>query len=222
VSKNIIKASASHLPAVIDEADSYRGFEKFVKMADQLAEIFDELGDVKKLVAGGITEKQLRSAQKTLDGFEDDGWRDRIMDCERQLEQFNPDDAFDDDFIILKAQVSKHLAMLIGSFLSGAKNVPNMAVFTGRLLNEVWAAEPSVVVLESACRQLVRSESDFMPGIGKVLAAIKDQDEIWKRRLRAIDYCCSRADQLKTMLAKLAEKFAAEKVPRLAPPGAAT
>ena len=73
------------------------------------------------------------------------------------------------------------------------------------LLEEVSAFEPSVFELEGACRQLVRTVN-FVPSIAEVLAALREQRDLFERRFEALELIERRQDWLRQAHAKLTGK----------------
>ena len=108
------------------------------------------------------------------------------------------------------AQASVHIAAMVDGFPT--KNAPDN--FVDRLLLEVLAAKPSVLALELACRQILRLESDFMPGIGKVRAAIEEQKVVWGDRLWAIHHFAGLVKTLRDMVAEMTKILAAVQAKR--------
>jgi hypothetical protein len=78
-------------------------------------------------------------------------------------------------------QIQEHLALLLGAFPSS--NTPDPLVYSRMMLNEVLAAEPSVIALTMACSELRRT-LQWPPSISGVLKAIREQEMRWRYRLR--------------------------------------
>jgi hypothetical protein len=203
----IIKATVPAVPAILNP-EEYLAFEAIVEMADEVLEWYD---DLKTAIQKSrfATAERLQSAQWELDDA--DERLESIEDCARQLERFNPKSAYDGKGRITMAQASVHIAALVDGFPT--KNAPDN--FVDRLLLEVLTTRPSVVELEAACRQVLRSaESDFMPGAGKVIAAIKEQQAIWFKRTMAINGFARRVESLREAVAAGEAKLAAEEAKR--------
>ncbi len=200
---------AASLPAVIDETDDYVAFEEMVEMAEYVMSLYDDVNTACR-DSRFATAKLLESAKDELEFCEDEGL-EAVANFARQLERFDPKDAYDSKGAMTKAQVSKHLGFLIASF-GGARPTSS---FNKRLLNEVLVTKSTVPALESACRQVIRSsEGDFMPGIGKVVAAVKEQNEIWRERCRAIDNYADAVQMLRLIVAEMTRVLAAEELQR--------
>ena len=99
-------------------------------------------------------------------------------------------------------QVQEQLALLLGAFPSS--NTPDPMVYSRMMLNEVMAAEPSVITLTMACSKLRRT-LQWPPSIADVLKAIREEEACWKYRL-----CCASAiaDDYAEALSKLLERRA--------------
>jgi hypothetical protein len=82
-------------------------------------------------------------------------------------------------------QIQEQLAFLLGAFPSS--NAPDPMVYSRMMLNEVAAAEPSVIALTMACSKLRRT-LQWPPSIPDVLKAIQEQEISWHYRL-----CCASA-----------------------------
>jgi hypothetical protein len=205
----VIKATVPAVPAILNP-EEYLAFEDMVSAAESVEEWWDSLGDVIRR-GQRPTAEWLKEARRELEGCDDEDGLEFAADCARQLARFNPKSAYDSKGRITMAQASVHIAALVDGFPT--KNAPDN--FVDRLLLEVLAAKPSVVELEAACRQILRSaESDFMPGAGKVLAAIREQQRIWPMRTMAINCFARRVERLREAVAAGEAKLAAEEVKR--------
>jgi hypothetical protein len=78
-------------------------------------------------------------------------------------------------------QIQEQLALLLGAFPSS--NAPDPIVYSRMMLNEVTAAEPSVIALTMACSELRRT-LQWPPPIPDVLKAIRQEELRWRYRLR--------------------------------------
>ena len=99
-------------------------------------------------------------------------------------------------------QVQEQLALLLGAFPSS--NTPDPMVYSRMMLNEVMAAEPSVITLTMACSKLRRT-LQWPPSIADVLKAIREEEACWKYRLRC---ACALAHDHAEALSKLLERRA--------------
>jgi hypothetical protein len=176
-----VKVAVLAAPSAILNPEEYLAFED---MVGNIENIVIWSNDVIDLLSGASspTAEWLKEAQSELAHCEDEKSIEWLADCARQLQRFDPKSAYDNNGRITMAQASVHIAALVDGFPT--KNTP--ANFVNRLLMEVMAARPSVIELESACRQLLRSEKDFAPGVGKVVAAIKEQMQLWSIRTMAV------------------------------------
>jgi hypothetical protein len=95
------------------------------------------------------------------------------------IDPSEPPDWRDEDGDVQRAQVSKMLAIFMGSFPTS--NIKQPQIFTMQLLDDVMEREPSYAVLESTCRELRRTQK-FMPSIAEFVAELDKQDEEWGAR----------------------------------------
>lgn len=186
---------------------SYADFDDFTRRAKDAAKIYAGLEAAVKAIYEGCPSTALEHGKATLDAY------DRF-DCkviqrfERDVKTFDPDDAYDDNGDITKGQVSKHIALLVGSFPNA--NPADPETYTKMLIEEVVAAAPTVTALEAACRK-VRRTAKFLPAISEVLAALKEEERAWEGRWGAINYSNWEADDLRKKLeAEFARRSAIE------------
>jgi ABC-type Fe3+-citrate transport system substrate-binding protein len=99
-------------------------------------------------------------------------------------------------------QIQEQLALLLGAFPSS--NTPDPMVYSRMMLNEVLAAEPSVIALTMACSKLRRT-LQWPPSIADVLKAIREQEACWQYRLRCVSAI---ANDHARALSKLVERRA--------------
>jgi hypothetical protein len=186
---------------------SYAAFDDFTRSAKQAVSIYAELEGAAKAIYERCPSAALERGKSTLEDYERFGCK-VILGCERDAEKFEPDDAYGDNGEITKSQVSKHIALLIGSFPNA--NPADPRTYTETLIEEVVAAAPMVTTLEAACRK-VRRTAKFLPTISEVLAAIEVEERVWDERWAAIDYADMEADTLRKKLeAESARRLAAE------------
>ena len=126
-----------------------------------------------------MVKNGLSTLNATLNGLEPAEWRD-------------------EDWNLQTHSVSKMLAILVGSFPTS--NLPDAAVFTRVMLDDVMALDPSFLDLEGACRRL-RQTSKFMPSISELIAAIKAEMRAWCRRYDAIEMVADSHAELTKLLA---------------------
>jgi hypothetical protein len=77
---------------------------------------------------------------------------------------------------IKRCVVSDQVGLLIGSFPNGTPNSPE--VYTKFLIEEIVAANPSVIALEATCREIRRTKK-FLPAIVEVLDILRNQARWW-------------------------------------------
>ena len=77
---------------------------------------------------------------------------------------------------ITRRVVTEKISLLIGSFPNAAP--PNAQTYTGMMIEEIIAANPSISALEATCRELRRSKT-FVPTIAEVLKELREQTKMW-------------------------------------------
>ena len=199
---------------------SYSAFDDFARSVKQAAAIYAGLEAAVKAVYESCPSAALERGKSVLEDYEGFGC-ELIRRCERDAEVFEPPDAYDDNGKITKGRVSKHIALLIGSFPNA--NPADPETYTKMLIEEVAAAALTATALEAACRK-VRRTAKFIPTISEVLAAIKDEERAWDERWAAINYADMEADTLRKKLEaesarRLAEELARAQAPPLFAPG---
>lgn len=80
-----------------------------------------------------------------------------------------------------RKSIRQRCAELVASFPAGWRKSPDGKAYVERMADFVAAAQPSVMVLETAARSLVRTLNST-PSINQVLKAIEKAEEIWKKR----------------------------------------
>lgn len=98
--------------------------------------------------------------------------------------------------------MAERLAMLVGSFPNAGPHSPE--IFASMMVAYVAAEEPSMMVLESACRQLVETQK-FVPAISEVLEAIREQQRVWNKKFEVFE--AKRNGRIKEMGDKLIERL---------------
>jgi vacuolar-type H+-ATPase subunit I/STV1 len=184
----------------------YRAFDEFVKQAQMLVSTYRALDSAVHDIYPHCPSERLPKAETLLESY-DRSDRKRIERFEGACREFNPDEAYDEDYQITKAQVSKHVSLLVGSFPNA--NPADPEVYTKMLIEEIMAAEPSVVSLESACRSIRRS-AKFLPTISEVLEALKEESKTWTKCWEAIECIDEAAEELRQKLATEKERRAAQ------------
>jgi hypothetical protein len=106
---------------------------------------------------------------------------------------------------ITRRYVSEQVALLVGSFINAAAATE---VFTSRLILGIEAENPTAIVLEATCRELILAKP-FVPAINEVIEELVCQGDWWWEALDSISF--------------LAETFAQKTgaAPARLPPGGA-
>jgi hypothetical protein len=103
---------------------------------------------------------------------------------------------------ITRRYVGEQVAMLISGFIN-AKSATEL--FTFRLVLAIEAANPSAIVLEATCRELILAKP-IVPAVSEVIEELGRQGEWWFFALDSIRF--------------LAETMAQANAPRIPPGGA--
>jgi hypothetical protein len=101
-----------------------------------------------------------------------------------------------------KKHIAQRLSLLIGSFPNAGPHSPE--IFTHMMVTHIEAEEPSAMVLESACRQLVESQK-FVPAISEVLEAVREQQKEWDKKFEVFE--AVRSGRVKEWGEKLIERL---------------
>jgi hypothetical protein len=116
-------------------------------------------------------------------------------------------------------QTRQEIALLVGAFPSG--NVPDPAVYSPIMLREVIAIRPSVLALAAACNKLRRT-CRWQPPIADVLQAIREEEALWRYRLRCVSevshehaQALEKLEKARAWLARPDEQKKAERQERL-------
>ena len=73
--------------------------------------------------------------------------------------------------------VSEQIALLLASFQNSRPGTPK--AFSRMMIEELYAASPNAIVLESACRHIRRTEENWPPSIAKLLKTIEKESSAW-------------------------------------------
>lgn len=153
-------------PAIKDE---YRAFDDFARLARMLVDRFDDIV-VREKADAGDTADMLAAFFGGLEYFE----RDALYQ-HKQPHRPNLMNVWT-DWQITRRVVSEQVGALLGSFPNAVPHAPK--VYTTMLIEEIIAANPSALALESACREIRRSKT-FAPAIAEVLALLREHEERW-------------------------------------------
>jgi hypothetical protein len=127
------------------------------------------------------------------------------------IDPSEPLDWRDEDGDVQRAQVSKMLAIFMGSFPTS--NIKQPQIFTMQLLDDVMEREPSYAVLESTCRELRRTQK-FMPSIAEFVAELDKQEDEWGARGGAHWWALDTYKKLVTGIPAAEAQLAAEQAGR--------
>lgn len=177
----------------IKQISPIRALKKFTADAENVAERFSEL---QKL---GYAARQQQAMLERGEVVYDlvDGRRaaltryDEVVlaRCIEQRDQLDPEHNYEDsdreEGDLRRDVMSLRLAVLTGSFPSGAPADPN--VYTAAMLGHVAAIEGlNLLALDAACHALVASKK-FLPTISELIGELTEQLDRWWTRLNAIN-----------------------------------
>lgn len=168
MTKNLPTVKETSKPADI----TYATFDDFVLLSDKLVALDQQIdkacrnGDAKKYL------ERIRSPQI----------RNEVARLKKWQAHFDREELYDNiDGVQMGTKhsvISDQIAFLIGS-VPIKPDAPQ--IFGPAMINDVHAARPNACVLESACREVRRTQERL--SIPKVLAAIKKHEPLWEARL---------------------------------------
>lgn len=181
---------------------SHRAFDDFVADLDCILNTSDEINETLDAIANedeSLYEKFRFSIMHTHVNF-----KLTCAKCEA-FEEMYREGKYDEVKIstLKQSVIVKRLALLINSFPNNGPKAQDD--FVALLLEEVTAFGPSVFELEGACRQLVRTVN-FVPSIAEVLAALREQRDLFQRRFDALEFIEYEQDKLRKAHAELMAK----------------
>jgi hypothetical protein len=104
-----------------------------------------------------------------------------------------------------KQEIAEELAVLIGAFPNAGKN--DLAIFGRALADDVGSLQPSRITLQTACRQLRRSQ-EFVPTIAAVMERTRNVGEFYSLLRCELKNAEWNLNRLKERRDKLAEQEA--------------
>jgi hypothetical protein len=132
-------------------------------------------------------------------------------DEDNWIDPLEPADWRDEEWCVQKSQVSKMLAIFMGSFPTS--NIKQPQIFTMQLLEDVMEREPSYAVLESTCREL-RTTLKFMPSIAEFVGELDKQAKQWSEREGAHWLAIETYDELVAQIPATETRLATEQAER--------
>ena len=188
----VVTIGAPQLPAVIKKTKN--PWKKFTVL-DQLAE--DIRDKYKNLIA---THEEIGRREP---GEFDDGWEYALIDdddratvarCRELIEQLDgpenyeeaDDDTDFDESFLKKSVISLRLAEMMAAVHIGGPKEGEQVAFAKTLLNHVYGAQISRIILEATCRE-IEGTKKYMQATSEVLDVLKEQRKEWWQRLDAIN-----------------------------------
>jgi hypothetical protein len=151
--------------------DYFKRFEHLVWIYDSQVEAYEELRSAK----GSHAVRILRDCSLSPMSDEERG---------DSLQRLWPDE--EDIFLPSRAFYVQRLGLLVGSFPSASPHSPK--VYTGMLVSRVAVKEPSCMVVESACNELVDSyKYSNAPNIADLMSLLDKHEKLWEKRLEIDD-----------------------------------
>jgi hypothetical protein len=160
------------------------------------------------------SKHSLAEAVGARDYFEMNGTRRSAMarsDEDNWIDPLEPPDWRDEEGCVQKSQVSKLLAIFMGSFPTS--NVKQPQIFTMQLLEDVMERKPSYAVLESTCCEL-RTTLKFMPSIAEFVGELERQKKQWSKRGSAAWLAIETYDELVAQIPVTETQLATEEAER--------
>jgi hypothetical protein len=155
-----------------------RLFDDFTRDADRVLHRWDELLRISRVADHQLPNYAKSAALNVHD-------RSVLTRCEQALDVFNSPDCYDDGDNLCRDVISFRIALIVGSFPSGAPCDPE--IYVSMLIEHVDAvAGLSLPALDAACREITATQK-FLPSVSEVLALVNEQNEKWWKRLLAID-----------------------------------
>jgi hypothetical protein len=196
---DIVPVDAPQVPASKKPPNKFRLYSRLEEDADEILEESKRLDDLGKQ----LIRRLFGQAGPEIWEAELDEWFTRkITRCREALKVLDPeenydepDDDDDDDIqgLLKKKIISKRLAAMLAAVCIGEAKMPEGFEFM--LLEHVHDAGVSYLAIEGGCRQIERART-FTPSIAVVLEAIKEHDQLWQRRRRAIETIERKAAEL--------------------------
>jgi hypothetical protein len=190
LSVNVPVVKSPALAPAIRQSPDYAEFDEFVKIADRMVSGYERVRDIGEAIDNAIDENKplerlIERAQYVLRE------KNHYLQLHKQFlayeRIYNDEKRFYEKggkWVIQKRIVTEKVAVLIGSFPNAKPHSPE--VYSRALVEEVIAAKPHAIVLESACRHLRRDKKyKFLPAISEVLEVIDEQGSLWCPRWEA-------------------------------------
>jgi chromosome segregation ATPase len=129
----------------------------------------------------------------------------RVDDCEEALAEITQSEIEEAHRQLILSQMSEgqrpadessirqQIAFLLGSF--PASTAPDPQIYARAMIAEVSAAQPSLIALDTMCRELRRTLK-WPPSIAEVLDGLKEAEALWSNRysrLQALPKCRANA-----------------------------
>jgi hypothetical protein len=186
--------SASVHAELENAALDYNCFDEFVADLDKILSTFNAIDAALNNGEGegpGLDDYSVRS-------IVDMRLKPLKAKCDAFYDLFNRDEKHDGNRL-KREIVADRLSQLLTSFpVNGPKAPEN---YVSVMLAEVLAFNPTIFVLEAACRHLVRA-SKFVPSIAEMLEALADEDELFMKRFEALEFILDMQADLRARIAE--------------------
>jgi hypothetical protein len=168
-------AALVNVPAVVKSpklpAVRWKAFTDFENHCDDLVEIVQVIG--RELKAGRDVSQSERQWLEEAKAKVRAGWL---------IHGYDDNSNYDDEGVIRHKPVAERIALLVGSFPNAAP--PSPKVYARMMIEHVIAENPTITILESACREIERALK-FPPTIAEVIQTLRARTKLFSERERA-------------------------------------
>jgi hypothetical protein len=169
-------AALVNAPAVIKSpklpAVKWKAFTDFENVCDELVETVQEIR--RELDAGGEVSQWQRETLEAAKAKVRAGWMIHAWD--------DPEND-DEEGVIKQKPVAERIALMVGSFPNAAP--PSPKVYARMMIEHVIAENPTIAILESACREIERTLK-FPPAIAEVIQVLRARRKLFDDRQSAL------------------------------------
>ena len=154
------------------------------------------------LESNDYTRKQIiQEAERVIEEFEITGALAGLKRgrAQKLWNECNPESWSDENCNAFRGEVAKMIAILMGSFPTS--KIPEPGIFVPVLLDDVMALNPSLVEMETTCREL-RKTKKFMPSVSEVIEELEKQKKLWERRSDVAFFLEENYDDLRIRVAE--------------------
>ena len=173
----------------------YADFDRFAALADQIVRHFDMVCEVSLDEPDGLERAEQLAAEwpKVAELLAKCAEADAFYDRREYYDNRGTE-------VIARSVVAEK----IGALVDGFEFPPhNTVVFVPLLIEEIIAAQPNALVLESACRQIRRTPKlKRIPSIGDILELLQQHREQWGDRWECMRMAADQQQRLEARIRK--------------------